>query len=43
MKRAAIRETLTGLGVVLSLIFVAVEIRTNTDAIRGATIQGIAK
>lgn len=42
MKKAAIRETLTGLGVVLSLIFVAMEIRTNTDAIRGATIQGIA-
>ena len=42
MNKIAIRETLTGLSVVLSLIFVAMEIRTNTDAIRGATIQGIA-
>ncbi|NQZ05573.1 MAG: hypothetical protein HRT35_00290 [Algicola sp.] len=42
MNKTAIRETLTGVGVVLSLIFVAMEIRTNTDAIRGATIQGIA-
>ena len=42
MNKTAIRETLTGLSVVLSLIFVAMEIRTNTDAIRGATIQGIA-
>ena len=42
MNKPAIRETLTGLGVVLSLIFVAMEVRTNTDAIRGATIQGIA-
>ena len=42
MNKTAIRETLTGLGVVLTLIFVALEIRTNTDAIRGATIQGIA-
>jgi len=42
MNKTAIRETLTGLSVVLSLIFVAMEIRTNTDAVRGATIQGIA-
>lgn len=38
----AVRETLTGLGVVLSLIFVAFEIRANTEAVKGATIQGIA-
>jgi hypothetical protein len=42
MNKTAIRETLTGLSVVLSLIFVAAEIRSNTDAVRGATIQGIA-
>ena len=42
MNRDAVRETLTGLGVVLSLIFVAFEIRANTEAVRGATIQGIA-
>ena len=42
MNKTAIRETLTGLSVVLSLIFVAMEVRNNTDAIRGATIQGIA-
>lgn len=38
----AFREVLTGLGVVLSLIFVAFEIRANTEAVKGATIQGIA-
>ena len=42
MNKDAVRETLTGLGVVLSLIFVAFEIRANTEAVRGATIQGIA-
>ena len=42
MNKTAIRETLTGIGVVLSLLFVAIEIRTNTDSIRSATIQGIA-
>lgn len=42
MNKVAVRETLTGLGVVLSLIFVALEIRANTEAVRGATIQGIA-
>ena len=42
MNKTAIRETLTGLSVVLTLLFVAVEIRSNTDAVRGATIQGIA-
>ncbi|MDH5589333.1 MAG: hypothetical protein OEZ65_09800 [Gemmatimonadota bacterium] len=42
MTSTAVRETLTGLGVVLSLVFVAFEIRANTDAVRGATIQGIA-
>jgi hypothetical protein len=42
MNKEAVRETLTGLGVVLSLIFVALEIRSNTEAVRGATIQGVA-
>ena len=42
MNKEAVRETLTGLGVVLSLVFVAFEIRANTEAVRGATIQGIA-
>jgi len=42
MNRDTVRETITGLGVVLSLIFVAFEIRANTEAVRGATIQGIA-
>ena len=42
MKKNAVPQTLTGLGVVLSLIFVALEIRANTEAVRGATIQGIA-
>jgi hypothetical protein len=42
MNKTVLRETLTGLGVVLSLIFVALEIRANTEAVRGATIQGIA-
>jgi hypothetical protein len=43
MNRDALRETLTGMGVVLSLIFVALEIRANTEAVRGTTIQGIAE
>ena len=42
MNKIAVRESLTTLGVVLSLIFVALEIRANTEAVRGATIQGIA-
>lgn len=42
MNKHSVRETLTGLGVVLSLAFVAFEIRANTEAVRGATIQGIA-
>lgn len=43
MSREAARETLTALGVILSLIFVAMEIRANTEAVEGATIQGIAE
>jgi len=43
MRKDAIRETLTGLGVILSLLFVAMEIRANTDAVRGATMQGITE
>ena len=42
MNKQAIREVLTSLGVVLSLVFVAMEIRGNTEAVRGSTIQGIA-
>jgi len=43
MTKEAIRETLTGLGVILSLLLVAMEIRANTEAVEGATIQGIAE
>lgn len=42
MNKNSVREVLTGIGVVLSLTFVAFEIRANTEAVRGATIQGIA-
>ncbi len=42
MVSKAVRETLLGLSVIVSLLFVALEIRTNTDAIKGSTIQGIA-
>lgn len=42
MNKNTVRETLTALGVVLSLTFVALEVRANTEAVRGATIQGIA-
>jgi hypothetical protein len=34
-------EVLTGIGIILSLIFVATEIRSNTRAVRGETMQGI--
>ncbi|HSG08647.1 MAG TPA: hypothetical protein VLA36_09820 [Longimicrobiales bacterium] len=34
MNQDAVRETLTGVGVVLSLVFVAFEIRANTEAAR---------
>jgi len=37
-----IREAVTALGVVLGLVFVGVEIRANTAAIQGATLQGIS-
>lgn len=42
MSKDAARETLTALGVILSLIFVAMEIRANTEAVEGSTMQGIA-
>ena len=39
--RASWIEIVTGLGIILSLIFVATEIRSNTKAVRGSTLQGI--
>lgn len=42
MKQTSWIEVVTGIGVILSLIFVATEIRSNTKAVRGATMQGIA-
>ena len=41
MKQHSWIEILTGIGVILSLIFVATEIRANTKAVRGSTLQGI--
>ncbi len=38
----ALRETATAVGVVLGLVFVGVEIRTNTTAVQGATLHGIS-
>ena len=37
-----IREGAAALGVVLGLVFVGVEIRANTAAIQGSTLQGIS-
>jgi hypothetical protein len=37
-----VREVAAALGVVLGLVFVGVEIRANTAAIRGETLQGIS-
>lgn len=37
-----VREIAAALGVVLGLVFVGVEIRANTAAIRGETLQGIS-
>ena len=34
-------EIITGVGIILSLIFVATEIRSNTKAVRGETLKGI--
>jgi hypothetical protein len=41
MKNTSWVEVITGIGIILSLIFVATEIRTNTRAVRGETMQGI--
>lgn len=38
----AIRETGAAVGVILSLVFVGIEIRANTTAVQGATLHGIA-
>lgn len=43
MNRASVRELVAGLGVILSLVFVAVQIRANTDAVRGATLLSISE
>lgn len=42
MPKTSIRELIAAGGVVLSLLFVGLEIRDNTNAVRGATIQGIS-
>jgi len=41
VRKASWIDVLTGIGIILSLIFVASEIRTNTKAVRGATMQGV--
>lgn len=41
MRKTSWIDVLTGLGIIFSLIFVASEIRGNTKAVRGATMQGI--
>ena len=40
---ATVAQTVAALGVVGSLGFVAIEIRQNTEAVRGATIQAVAQ
>jgi len=40
-KRTSWVEVITGIGIILSLVFVATEIRSNTRAVRGETLQGI--
>lgn len=42
MAKTSIRELVAAGGVILSLLFVGLEIRANTNAVRGATIQGIS-
>lgn len=42
MKKPAVKETIAAVGVILSLLFVAFEVRQNASAVRSATIQGIA-
>lgn len=42
MKKFSPKEIMATLGVVMSLLFVAYEIRQNTNAIRSATVQDIA-
>ena len=42
MSKTAIREMVAAGGVIVSLVFVGLEIRANTSAVRGATIQGIS-
>ena len=42
MSGRTVRETLAALGVIASMIFVGLEIRQNTAAIQGATLQAIS-
>ena len=42
MSGKAIGETLAAVGVIASLVFVGLEIRQNTAAVRGATLQAIS-
>jgi hypothetical protein len=41
MQKTSWIEIVTGVGVIISLIFVASEIRSNTKAVRGETMHGI--
>ncbi len=43
MNRSSIPEALAAIGVIVSLIFIGVEIRQNTAAARGATFQAISE
>lgn len=42
MKNSSLKEMVAAFGVMVSLLFVAYEIRQNTDAIRSGTVQEIA-
>ncbi len=42
MSRKNLGETLAAVGVIGSLVFVGIEIRQNTAAVRGATLQAIS-
>ena len=42
MPKTSMREMMAAGGVILSLLFVGMEIRANTNAVKGATIQGVS-
>lgn len=43
MQNVKWREAMAAVGVILSLLLVAYEVRQNTEAVRGETLQGIAE